>query len=204
MRLICSVTPNIYTGVRKYERRYRKTNDTERIKSGVKSSIQLGKLAIDFLSNYKKTVDKTYDGNQEEFYDPGKVDWDKLINEYKEEWVEDIPLINHNDVNEIKNNVFKENHLLNVCMSLKKLSDEHLETIDDEEERFYWRKNVERFINESINLAFKLTKKMNEYIEEYGRNDIILNYNYNWKEESDKWLNRLSMKEFKKEDSENG
>jgi hypothetical protein len=200
MKLICSVTPLIYYGVFKYERKYRKSNKiTNEIKEASKSSIMLGKLAIDFLAHYRHTVDGKYEGLQEQFYDPGDPNWVEIMNEYKEEWVDDIPLKDYKDTNIFKDsNIFKEKNLFDLCMNIRKLSDIQLESIEEEDEKIYWRMNVERFIDEAIHMAYRLTMKMNKYIKKYGELKIT-GVSYDWSVEGQKWLDGIAESKCKEE-----
>ena len=199
MKLICSVTPAIYYGVFKYERKYKKiTGITEQLKESAKSSIMLGKLAIDFLSHYKWTFEDK-PSEQKEFYDPSEPDWEKLMNEYKADWVENVPLRDYNDTNVFKDsNTFKEKNLFDLCMSMRKISDIQLESIEDDDEKMYWRMNVERYIDESIHLSYRLSKKMNEYMNKYGKLKIT-ECSYDWSVEGQKWLDGVADSECKEE-----
>ena len=192
MRLICSVTPQIYYGIIKYERKYKKSNkNTEILKKAAKSSIMLGKLAIDFLAHYKVSKGDGYN-SQDEFYDPGDPNWVEVMNQYKEKWVENIPLRNYDNTNDFKDsNTFKQRSLFDLLMNMRKLSDKQLESIKNEDEKMYWRKNVERFIDESTHMAYRLTKKMHEYMDEYGELEIT-ECSYDWSAEGQKWLDGMA------------
>lgn len=188
MRLICSVTPLIYIGARKYESKYGNTNEhTKSIKVLAKNSIMLGKLSIDFLAHYKKTFDK-WEGYQEDFYNIEDPDWEVIMDEHKADWVDDIPVNDYLDINKFKDSSkFKESNLFDICMKMRNANDKHLETIEDEEEQLYWKESVERFIDESIHMSYRLTKKMHEYVEEYGEIKKT-DGTYDWTEEHQKWI----------------
>lgn len=189
MQLICSVTPKIYCGIISYKKRYNRNNEIlsdmlELSKIGIAS----GKLSIDFLAAYKSTFEK-WEGYQDEFYKMNE-NWESLLEECKNNWEDNIKWkqVTPNQLRQTK--AYKKKSLLDVFFKMRKLNDIWLSKIIDDDEIEFWKNNVERYIDNCIHMSYSLVSKMQTYIEKYG--EIELKTDYDWNEESNKWLKEIS------------